>query len=119
MDMNEVVDDRLGKIPVETDYQRAFLEALAGLLHGRSETETIQVAGNLARFMIDHVSSELSAIRRTAAHKAKTELGMTVVEIADESQQSVTSVSRLLTEYRSLIHPRATKATKKKAAPTT
>lgn len=100
--MDEVVSDRLGGIPFEHDYQQAFVECLVEILHGKTPLETISITGNLIRFLIDHVSSELSAVRRTAAMTAKQELHMTTLEIAEASGQSTATILRLLTEHRNI-----------------
>src|SRR5688572_22273388 len=78
--------------------REAIRQELLSLLSQRSDTEIIQVTGDLILYLRDTILSSLAGIRRSAAINAKST--MSTDEIASKTGLSKVSVSRLITEGR-------------------
>lgn len=84
----------------DTPEQAQLRECLGEVLKGHDDAETIRICYELITLMRDQLMTAVGHVRRRAASSARVD--MNPAELARASGQSRQTISRLLTEARSL-----------------
>lgn len=81
---------------VDTPQQAQLRECLAEILIGLTPIQAITVCHGLVTIMRDQLQTSVRSVRGSAARMAREEL--TVLEIAEQTGQTVATIARLITE---------------------